>query len=49
VWFALFALLAMTLRKGSLMAGALSIAAWVVLGASIVRAWALGPRDPGRE
>ena len=48
LWCATFAFVAMALRKGGLMAGALSIATWVVLGAGIVRAWALGPRAAGR-
>lgn len=39
-----FAVVVMAVRKRSLTAGALAIATWIVLGAGIVRAWALGPR-----
>lgn len=42
---AAFALVVMAARKRGLAAGAMAIAAWVVLGAAIVRAWAIGPRD----
>jgi cellulose synthase/poly-beta-1,6-N-acetylglucosamine synthase-like glycosyltransferase len=45
-WFGTLALavVVMAVRKRSLTLGALSIATWIVLGAGIVRAWALGPR-----
>ena len=48
LWFTTFAFVVMSLRKGGLVAGALSMATWVVLGAGILRAWALGPRPAGR-
>lgn len=46
-WLALAALVVavMALRKRSLVLGALSVAAWVVLGAGIVHAFARGPRS----
>jgi glycosyltransferase involved in cell wall biosynthesis len=44
---AALAVLVMAVRKGGLGTGALAVATWVVLGAGIVRAWALGPRGGG--
>jgi len=44
LWTLGLAVAVMAVRKRSLSAGALAIATWIVLGAGIVRAWALGPR-----
>ena len=47
VWavFAALIVLAMAAKKRSLALGALSVVAWVVLGASIVHAFVRGPRE----
>ncbi|MEO6463006.1 MAG: glycosyltransferase [Candidatus Eisenbacteria bacterium] len=46
LFVAVVIVLVMALRKRSPGDGALAVATWVILGAGIVRAWILGPRDP---